>query len=308
MRRALTRLLLFATAAASAVALPSLHAQSSQTSNQKAPAFEVASIKRNRSGDQRSGFNTPANRFIATNVALHDLIAWAYGEPGPPPELRPDFRMSGGQGWITTDRFDVEATTGSEVPDGVERTRLKMRMLQTLLAERFKLSTHHETREGPVYSLVLANRDGRLGPQLRRSSVDCNAMMARGRANAGAPPPPPPGPPAPGQVPPCGIRIGLGGLRIGSQSLSAIARLLSRATGRPVIDRTTVDGAFDLSLDFDPSGLPGFDRPPGAPPIDIGDKPSMFTALQEQAGLKLEAGRGPIDILVIEAAEHPADN
>ena len=293
MRRALTRVLLVATAAANAVAMPL----------QQAPAFEAASVKRNRSGEQRSSFNTPANRFVATNVTLHELIAWAYGEAGPPPELRQEFQMSGGPAWSTADRFDVEATTGNEIPDGVERTRLKMRLLQALLAERFKLSAHHETRQGPIYSLVLASRDGRLGPQLRRASVDCNAMTARGRANTAAPPPPPPG-----QVPACGIRIGLGSLRIGSQSLSAIARLLSRATQRPVIDRTMLDGAFDLSLDFDPSGLPGFDRPPGAPPLEIGDRPSMYTALQEQAGLKLEAGRGPIDILVIDAAEHPADN
>jgi len=307
-RGTLTPVLVLVAAGAGALVAP-LRGQNERASGQPAPAFEAASVKPNRSGEQRSGFATPANRFVATNVELHELIAWAYGEPGPPPELRPDFQMSGGPAWSTIDRFDVEATTGSDVPDGVERTQLKMRLLQTLLAERFKLSVHHETREGPIYALVPANRGGRLGPQLRRSDVDCNAMMARGRANGAAPPPPPP-PPAAGQVPACGIRILLGGLRIGSQSLPAMARLLSRATGRPVIDRTGLDGAFDLSLDFDPSGLPAFDRPPGAPPLpaDISEKPSMFTALQEQAGLKLEAGRGPIDIVVIDAAEHPAEN
>jgi len=270
----------------------------------QSPAFEVASVKRNRSGEERSRFDTPANRFVATNVDLHDLIAWAYGDPGPPPELRPDFQLAGGPSWMTSDRFDVEATTAGELPDGVERTRLKMRMLQTLLADRFKVSVHHETRDGPVYSLVLANRDGRLGPQLRRSAVDCNALFARGRAAGAAPPPPPP----PGQIPQCGIQIGLAGLRIGSQSVPAIARLLQRAVGRPVVDRTALDGPFDLSLDFDPTGLPGYNRPPGVPVPDTSDKPTLYTALQEQAGLRLEAGRGPIDVLVIESAEHPPDN
>ena len=295
--------------AALLLTIPSPYGQAAQ-SNQKAPAFEEASIKPNRSGEQRGGFSTPANRFIVTNDTLHDLIAWATETPVHRREFRPDFQMSGGPAWLTGDRFDVEATAGSDIPGpGVERTLLKMRMLQTLLAERFKLKVHHETREGPIYSLVLVNRDGRLGPQLRRSDVDCNAIFARGRASAAAaPPPPPPGPPALGQVPVCGIQVVIGGLRIVSQSLAEIARLLSRATGRLVVDRTSLGGLFDLSLDFDPSGLPGFDRPPGAPPLDFSDKPSMFSALQEQAGLKLEGGRGPIDILVIDAVERPVEN
>ncbi len=283
----MSRATLIVIVAAAPLLAPSVYGQRAQTP--QTPTFEVASIKLNRSGEERSSVNTPANRFVATNSPLHDLIAWAYGDPGPSLELRQNFQMSGGPGWITTDRFDVEATMAGDVADGVERTRLKMAMLQTLLADRFRLSVRHETRDGPIYSLVLANRDGRLGPQLRRSTVDCNA------------------PPA-GQIPQCGIRIGLGGLRIGSLSLPAIARLLSRAVGRPVVDRTALAGAFDLSLDFDPSGLPGYDRPPGVPSPDLSDKPSLFTALQEQAALKLEGGQGPIDILVIAAVEHPLEN
>jgi uncharacterized protein (TIGR03435 family) len=299
----MSRAILIAIVAAGPLLAPSVYGQRAQTTSPNAPAFEVASIKPNRSGEERSSFSTPANRFVATNVALYELIAWAYGDPGPPPELRQNFQMSGGPGWITSDRFDVGATMVGDVPDGVERTRLKMAMLQTLLADRFKLSVRHETRDGPIYSLVLANRDGRIGPQLRRSDVDCNEVFARGRASA-APTPPP----SANEVPQCGVRVGLGGLRIGSQSIPAIARLLSRAVGRPVVDRTALDGAFNLILDFDPSGLPGFERPPGVPSPDIGDKPSLYTALQEQAGLKLEAGRGPLDILVIESAAHPVDN
>jgi uncharacterized protein (TIGR03435 family) len=258
----------------------------------QSPAFEVASVKRNRSAEERSGFSTPAHRFVATNTTLRELIAWAYGDPGPPPEPRPGFQMSGGPGWSTADRFDIAATTAGDLRDGVEKTRLEMRMLQKLLADRFKLSVRHETRDGPIYSLVLANRDARLGPRLRRSDVDCNA----------------PAPQPQREVPPCRILVGLSVLSIGTQSLPAMARLFSRAVGRPVVDRTGLDGAFDLRLEFDPSGLPGYDRPPGVRAPDLSDKPSLFTALQEQAGLKLEAGRGPIDILVIQSAEHPADN
>jgi uncharacterized protein (TIGR03435 family) len=271
------------------------------------PAFDVASVKPNRSGEQLTGFNTPGNRYIATNVTLNGLIAWAYGEPGPPPEQRQDYQMDGGPSWKHSDRFDVDAVTAtdalSESAPGPQRTQLKMLMVQTLLAERFKLTVHHDTREGPIYSLVVANRDGRLGPQLRRSETDCNALVARGRISAG--PPPPPASSSPGQRPLCGIQVGLGTLRIGSQSIAAIARLLSRAVGRPVSDRTGLDGAFDLSLDFDTAGLPGFATPAGVMPPNTADKPSLYTALQEQSGLKLETGRGPIDILIVDHAEHP---
>jgi uncharacterized protein (TIGR03435 family) len=296
----MSRALLIATAAASVLAVAPVRGQRAPTSPPQAPSFEVASVKRNRSGEQRSGFNMPGNRLVATNVDLHELIAWAYGDPGPPPDLRQEFQLSGGPGWITTDRFDVEATTAGDLPDGVEKTRLKMRMLQTLLRDRFKLLVRHETREGPIYSLVRANRDGRLGPQLRRSDVDCTAPAPPSSSPSSSPPS--------GQVPPCRIQVGIGFLSIGTRSLPAMARLFSRAVGRPVIDRTALDGAFDLRLDFDQSGLPGFERPPGVPSPDLSDKPTLYTALQEQAGLKLEAGRGPIDVLVIESAEHPADN
>jgi uncharacterized protein (TIGR03435 family) len=296
--------------AASHVTRESVRAQT----NPKPPAFEVASIKPNRSGEQRSAFNTPGNRYIATNVTLNELIAWAYGEAGPPPELRPDYQMSGGPSWKNTDRFDVDAITANDVASepvqSLQRIQLKMPMLQTLLAERFKLSVHHETREGSIYSLVLANRDGRLGPQLRRSETDCYAIIARGRISAAPPPPPPPpsGPPPSGQVPTCGIQVGLGTLRIGGLNIPAIARLLSRAVGRPVIDRTGLNGAFDLSLDFDTFGLPGFAVPPGVNPPNTADKPSLYTALQEQSGLKLETGRGPIDILIIDRVERPTQD
>jgi uncharacterized protein (TIGR03435 family) len=297
MRRWLTGSVLIATAVVAGVR-PGLRAQP--------PTFEAASVKPNRSGEQRSRFDTPGNRYIATNVTLNELIGWAYGDPGPPPELRPNYQMSGGPSWKDTDHFDVDAITGNEAPAEsvpfLQRIQLKMLMLQTLLAERFKLSVHHDTREGPVYSLVLASRDGRVGPQLLRSETDCNAIAARGRIGAG-PAPPPPTSTVPGPL--CGIRIGLGTLQIGSQSIPAIARLLARAVGRPVLDRTGLNGAFDLSLDFDTAGLPGYATPPGVIPPNTADKPSLYTALQEQSGLKLEAGRGPIDILIVDHVEHP---
>jgi len=217
--------------------------------------------------------------------------------------MRPDYQVTGGPDWKNTDMFDVVGTTGSDVPLGPAGIEQKMLMLRTLLTERFKLSIHHETRDAPIYALVLANRDGRLGPQLHRSEVDCNALFARGPANA-----PPPAPPAPGQRSPCRIGVGLGTITISSQSISTVARLLSRLMDRPVLDRTGLSGVFDLDLSFDPGGLPGLPPPPPGADRPPSDAPSVFTAVQEQLGLKLESTKGPVDVLVVDHVEHPTEN
>ena len=105
----------------------------------------------------------------------------AYGAPGLLPQPLADYQISGGPKWINSDRFDVEAKAVGDVVRGTEGTRRKQLMLQTLLAERFKLVVHHETKELPIYALVLARRDRRLGPKLRRSELDSAAL--RGTPN-----------------------------------------------------------------------------------------------------------------------------
>src|SRR5206468_8834569 len=108
--------------------------------------------------------------------SLQDLIELAYGDPGPPRHMLPDYRLDGGPGWISTRRFDVIAQAGGDV--STDSVRQKLLMLQTLLAQRFRLTVHHETRQAPIYALVLARRDERLGPNLHRSTVDCAAVTA----------------------------------------------------------------------------------------------------------------------------------
>jgi uncharacterized protein (TIGR03435 family) len=272
----------------------------------QSPTFEVASVKPDKSGGMNRRINMPADRFEATNVPLQNLIAMAYGDAGPPPQALANDRISGGPSWMNTDLFDIVAKAGDDVPPGPEGAPQKLAMLRTLLAERFKLAVHHETRTAPIYVLTLARSDGKLGPNLVRSDVDCAALLA---ARGAAPPPPP----TPGARPPCGAMVGLGPVALltaGGQTMPALANTLSRITGRIVADHTGLSGSFDVDLRFnaeDLGGLPplpaGTDRP--APTTDA---VSLFTAIQEQLGLKLDPQRGPIDVIVVDHAEQPTED
>jgi uncharacterized protein (TIGR03435 family) len=274
-----------------------------------APTFEVASVKPNTSGDGRVQVqNQPGGRFTATNVTLRMLIRQAY-------QLQ-DFQITGGPGWLPDDHFDIVAKADGTQQDafvaqqrGAGPTAVQM-MIRALLAERFSLVVHNETREMPIYALILARSDGRFGPQLKKSDTDCAALAAAGRGRGRAN-----GPPAaitPGQPMACGIQIGMGSLVMGGASLSQFASSLANFVGRVVLDKTGLAGGFDLNLTWTPDNLP--QRPPGAPePLFNGvaidpNGPSIFTALQEQLGLKLDSQRGPVEVLVIDKAEHPTPN
>ena len=146
-----------------------------------APSFEVASIKPNNSGDGRVMLGNQPGRFTATNVTLRMLIRTAY-------QLQ-DFQISGGPGWLASDHFDVVAKIEAGDPDvmpagppvpGQGPTRLQL-MIRSLLTERFKLAVHTETKEQPIYALVVARTDGRLGQNLKQSETDCAGLMAANR-------------------------------------------------------------------------------------------------------------------------------
>jgi len=182
-------------------------------------------------------------------------------------------------------------------------------MVRGLLAERFKLAVHKETRELPAYELVVARRDGKLGPQLRPSDVDCAALMAAGRARADGPPALPPI----GQRVPCSMRLFPGNFTGGSMRMAQLAAALGRipSINRTVVDKTGLTGTFDFDLSFTPEQMPSENlMPPGAPPLPPIDPngPSLFTALQEQLGLKLESAKGPVPVVVIDHAEPPMED
>jgi uncharacterized protein (TIGR03435 family) len=222
-----------------------------------------------------------------------------------------EFQIVNGPDWIDSAKFDIVATEPQDVSRPAPGTPgPRELMLRALLEERFGLAVHKETRELPVFALVLARSDGRLGPELRRTTTDCTGNAGRGRST---------GPPAnagPWQSNPCGTSVGPGIIIAGARTMAQVATAFSMLTNtgaslnRLVVDRTGLDGLFDLTLRFTPDNVPGFGPggpPGGLPPIDPSG-PSIFTAVQEQLGLKLDSQRGPVEVLVIDRVSMPTEN
>jgi bla regulator protein blaR1 len=264
-------------------------------------AFEVASVKANKSGQPfvQVGM-APGGRFTATNVPLRQLILMAY-------QLQP-FQIEGAPAWITTERFDVVAKGSGPLAPAAPGTPGPIQtMMKSLLADRFKLVARIEKKEMPIYALTLARNDGRLGSQLKASTIDCTSVNAGRRGG------PPPGPPDfNGPAPQCGMMVRPGGVKAGGVPINQILQLLSQNAQRIVVDRTGLTGTYDIDLTWTPEQIPQGrgDAPPGAPalpPIDP-NGPSLFTALQEQLGLKLDSTRGPVDVLVVERVERPTED
>ncbi len=300
------RLLLAAsTAAALAVPVgvgivnaPAVRAQASPA-QQAAMAFEVASVKRNTSANRGGMFGPqPGGRFVAINAPVSYLIRFAY-EPSPWNRDLDAFQMTGGPDWLTSDRFDVNAKAASEVPLAQMR-----RMVQALLVERFTLRVHHETRELPIYRMVVARSDGRLGPQLRRTELTCAdaidpfAGFQRGEGV------------------PCGYfgmsptieSVGQSNWAFRGTTMEGFARRLQSFLGRTIVDRTGLSGYYDGDFEFTAEiAIPP--PPPGRPnPFEGRVFPSIFSVLPQQLGLRLESGRGPVDVLVIDSIDRPTEN
>ena len=239
------------------------------------PVFEAATVKVNKSGSSSSGSNFDHGRYTATNIALKNLMNYsAYGIPEP--------RILGGPKWLDSERFDIEAKIDSSAADQMrtlsrEQRKLQMQaMFQQLLADRFKLSVHWETRELPVYALVAAKN----GPKLQVSTK-----------------------------PGSGTSSGKGLFTAEGMTLAEISQSLTQelATelGRVVIDKTGIAGRYDVTLKWTPDA----DRTPADNGTeDTSTGPSIFTALQEQLGLKLESTKGPVQVLVIDHIEMPSEN
>jgi uncharacterized protein (TIGR03435 family) len=214
---------------------------------------------------------------------------------------KPDYQMVGAPGWINTERYSIRA----KPPAGTPPTAMPV-MLLNLLRDRFQLATRLETREQPIFHLVMARGDARLGPGLTPTSATCQATIANRQtaAKSGAPPSFDPNDP-------CGSGRNSPGLISGSgRSVAQLVPMLSDLTGRPVIDKTGLAGLYDFTLKFAFEGrMPGIMGPLGAlggpPPAADPDAPSLSAAVQEQLGLKLEATRGPVEIVVIDKFEKP---
>jgi bla regulator protein blaR1 len=276
-----------------------------QAAAEPEPAFEVASVKKSGPMPQ-GGFSLgmrPNGRFSVSQMPLVGLITMAYGIQR--------YQVVGGPGWITTDRFDINAKAEDGAPSIPPPSRgmptTTQLMLRSLLKDRFKLVVHTETREFSVSHLVVARSDGKLGPNLKPSSVDCAKLMAERARGTGAGPVAFP-PMKPGEIPQCGMMGGIGRIAGGGMPLTMLVQMLTSQLNRPVLDKTNLTGNFDILLEYTPDRMP--ELPPGAtlPPgltLPSPDGPSLLTAIQEQLGLKIENTRGPVDVIVIDAVEQP---
>jgi uncharacterized protein (TIGR03435 family) len=250
-------------------------------------AFEVASIRPNRSGDAPSAVYFQAGRLIANNASARALIAYAY-------HLK-DFQISGGPSWMASERYNLIAKQEDSATESMQKLpwfeyREQVgRMVQSLLAESFKLSVIQQQKQLPIYVLVPAKG----GPKLSRSALDTYAADIRGRQ---------------GQLTAKGLSM---------EQWADILSWMPEVNERKVVDRTGIEGTFDISVqwafDRNPSsrvdaGLPATGAAPDNAATVNPPGPSIFSALQEQLGLKLEPARGPVEFLVIGHVERPSEN
>jgi uncharacterized protein (TIGR03435 family) len=239
-------------------------------------AFDVVSVKLNKTGDGRHRWGRqPGGRWLLVNSPIATLIRVAY------PTKLDD--LIGAPEWVTSDAYDIEARATFEPTVEQERA-----MLRALLADRFKLAVHYEAQDRPIYHLVVAREDGRLGRQIRRIEIDCATYRPQGderdearRASA--------------EPPPCAYRMSARAtvsLVSGGRSMQSLADTISGMAGRPIFDKTGLQGYYAFTLDS----------------FGGNDGVSIFTALQEQLGLKLVSARGRIDVLVVDRIERPTEN
>ena len=251
------------------------------------PPFDALSVKRsaNVGMGKMSGASLPG-QIRLVNIPLHAVLLEAFG-------VR-DHELIGSPAWTRDERFDLVGTYSAEAITGRDGYR---RMLQKALVERFGLTTHREMRASPIYRLVMARPDRRLGPDLKPSTVDCAQWLAekKPQAGAGTASRVAPG----GRRPACDSLPARQYIAAGTQPISALVRNLENITGRSVVDETGLQGNFDYDLEFSRT------LESGNGPTAGGGKPSIFTALQEQLGLKLEADRRPMPVVIIDAISRP---
>jgi uncharacterized protein (TIGR03435 family) len=236
-----------------------------------AKQFDLVVIKPNNGGPGTMIQNQMGGKFVLTGVNLRLLISLAY-------DVR-DFQITGGPGWAATDRFDVEA----KVDGATERLSMEAArpMLQKLMEDRFQLKVRRDSKEMPIYGLGIAKGGSKLKPNVDK-----------------------PGP---------RIMMGRGVMSGDKVAMNMLVQQLSQLTGRVVVDKTELKGDYDFKLEFTPeAGQGGLIGPPPPPrpdaPAADPNSVSIFTALQEQLGLKLDSQKGPVDVLVIDHAEKPSEN
>ena len=270
--------------------------------------FDVTSIRRVQQGTARAPLMgvppgqiavRPGGRLMAPSVTVRDLVRVAY-------DVTP-MQVVGGPEWAAEDRFDIEATTREDVTASEARA-----MLRRLLRDRFRLEARDDTRELAVTTLEPAREDRRLGPQLRRSGAEC-APVTPPPFLAALPPPPPPPPAGAGRslmlstIPfRCLSMTITGHLSMRGVTMALFVGRLGAMLERLVVDRTGLDGEYDLDLTYAPD--PGTPPPMvNGAPITI-DAPALPAALREQLGLKIDGARAPTRVVVVDRVQAPSEN
>lgn len=243
-----------------------------------AQEFEAATIKRNTTPASASLRTLPTGEVIASNVAIRFTFSYAY-----------EFdELAGAPSWVS-DFYDVHV----KPPEGATPEQ-RREMWRALLASRMKLAAHYEPREVPAYALVVARADGRLGPQLTPATLDCSAAGTQRAVS----------PSRDEALKHCELLVAPGLMASGSVLIERMTFNLGAAAGRPVTDATGLTGRYSVALTYSTPPPPGSDRAPGGTP----DAPEIFTALQEQLGLKLQPSTKTIRVLVIDHVERPTEN
>jgi len=260
------------------------------TEDVKVPVFDVVSVKPNKSESGMVRIMAKPDGYSASNVSLKMLVQSAYG-------IREDL-ISGAPSWADSARFDIDAKVAGSDVDALKKLSPEQRrlILQPLLADRFKLKVHTETKQLPVYELVIAKS----GSKLKEANPgDTYANGIKGPDGAGRE----------GMM-----RMGRGQLTAQAVPMTSLANMLSQQLHRTVLDKTGLTGKYDLELNWTPDqgSDPMFKGPEGsqqrADPAPDSSGPSIFTALQEQLGLKLQSAKGPVETLVIDHVEMPSEN
>jgi uncharacterized protein (TIGR03435 family) len=255
--------------------------------------YEVVSIKLSKlekGGGMIERFLPTPDGLTETNITVQEMIASAYGVA--------IYQISGAPGWVESDRYDVEAKMGETMMNKIsqiqpsERPYARQKMMRALMEDRFKLTIHRETKNLPVYSLVVAKN----GPKLQESKP-AGTSANRGKDSDG------------GREPGMSGTQGGGGTVINSfwnQPIAYLASWLSGSLRSPVIDKTGLTGKYDCTMKWSPRQTRLETSAEGAAPDP--NAPTLFDALKDQLGLKLESGKGPVDVIVIDHIERPSGN
>jgi uncharacterized protein (TIGR03435 family) len=249
-------------------------------------AFEVASIKLNKS-NQRGSVNPSSGRLVITAMTVKSVIQWAYGVQF--------FELVNVDSPVLNESVDIEAKTQRPVGSVLEMQQ----MLQTLLADRFKLAVHREMRDMNALALVLARNDGKLGPKMKKTQTQCDGL----RTSV-----------IPNDVAPCGFAPSGVGRIVGiGLDMKGIIGTLAPSQGMSIVDQTGLDGRYDIDVTYTPTpfSATALAQRGGTPPPGVNvdpNGPNLFTALEEQLGLKLQPKKMPAPVIVIDHIEPLTEN